>query len=145
MIVIDANIFNKLFLSEADSPQALQFFDHAAAHDMALVAPSLFRYEVWESARRNTFPLLEIDNLIKLHERLNLKLITPNTKHLLKAEEIAAHGTKNSGFPSMYDSIYHAIALVEGGQFLTADKKHAAKVQKFGRLVLLENWERLLK
>ncbi len=143
MIVIDANIFNKLFLQEPDSDQALLFFDTAAAQDKRLIAPSLFRYEIWESARRNSFPLETINDLITLHEKHNFELIEPTTAHMLKAEEIASHGNKNSGFPSMYDSIYHAIAIVENGHFLTADRTHALKTGKFGNLTLLKGWKDL--
>jgi len=74
MIIIDANIFNKLFLQESDRDQALAFFDKAAAQDKRLIAPSLFRYEIWESARRNSFPLKAINDLITLHEKHNFRL-----------------------------------------------------------------------
>ncbi len=143
MIVVDANVFNKLFLAEPDQDQAKAFFREAVNQNVSLVAPTLFRYEAWEVARRNSVPLSEVSRMITLQQNLLLELVEPTLEHVLKAEEIASHGTKNSGFPSIYDSIYHAIALVEGGMFLTADHKHAAKVQKFGALVELENWQDL--
>jgi hypothetical protein len=37
----------------------------------------------------------------------------------------------------VYDSLYHAAAIVEGGTFLTADAKHAAKTRQYGHLQLL--------
>jgi predicted nucleic acid-binding protein len=41
----------------------------------------------------------------------------------------------------MYDSIYHALAIVEDGVFVTADNRHFEKVKNFGHIALLKDWE----
>ena len=142
-IILDANIFNKLFLDEPDRDQALAFFAEASKRKALLLAPTLFRYEVWESARRNKFSLEAVGLMIERQQQTLLRLVEPGIEHILKAEEIASCGHSKSGFPSMYDSIYHALAIIEGGSFLTADARHAAKVKKFGALTMLADWRTL--
>ena len=54
---------------------------------------------------------------------------------------IVSDGQKNSGFPSLYDSVYHALAINNNCHFVTADKRHEAKTKQFGHIVLLDQWE----
>lgn len=72
-----------------------------------------------------------------------LTLVTPNRSAWLLAEKIAKAGHANSGFPSIYDSIYHALAIGASGTFITADGRHLAKTGGFGHAVLLKDWESL--
>jgi len=62
-------------------------------------------------------------------------------EHWVLAEWISKTGHANSGYPAMYDSIYHAIAIEASGVFITADRKHYSKANSFGSICLLENWE----
>ena len=48
---------------------------------------------------------------------------------------------EKSGFPTIYDSIYHALAIQLDAVFLTADKKHYAKAKEYGHIKLLSEWE----
>jgi N-acetylneuraminic acid mutarotase len=73
-----------------------------------------------------------------------INLESPDRFTWLQAEKICQSGHEKSGFPSMYDSIYHAMAIVRGGTFFTADKRHYAKSKKFGHIALLEDWEEAL-
>ena len=57
--------------------------------------------------------------------------------------KIASTGHEKSGFPSIYDSIYHALAIHEKAVFLTADKRHYEKSKSFGHICLLKDWENL--
>jgi predicted nucleic acid-binding protein len=54
---------------------------------------------------------------------------------------ITNEGHPNSGFPSFYDSAYHALAIELDSVFVTADKRHKAKTETFGHIVLLHEWE----
>jgi len=143
IVVIDANVFNKLYLEEPERREAQGFFEQAVSRNVRLLAPTLFRYEVFEVARRKNTPLVMVNKLIELQQQTLLRLVEPGIEHILKAEEIASCGHSKSGFPSMYDSIYHALAIIEGGSFLTADARHAAKVKKFGALTMLADWRTL--
>lgn len=63
---------------------------------------------------------------------LSIKIIKtnrPNQKTWDLTEKISQRGQAKSGFPSMYDSIYHALAIKLDAIFLTADKKHDAKTK----------------
>jgi predicted nucleic acid-binding protein len=57
-----------------------------------------------------------------------------------KALEISNTGHAKTGYPSFYDSAYHALALMNGGVFLTSDQQHMAKAAGFGSVVLLKDW-----
>lgn len=70
-----------------------------------------------------------------------MTVVSPSLSLWKRAQETCRDGHKNSGFPSMYDSIYHAIAIEANGVFVTADKKHFAKTKQHGNICLLENWK----
>lgn len=55
--------------------------------------------------------------------------------------EIARTGDPKSGYPQLADSIYHAMAVHNGGTLITADRRHAAKAASFGALTLLADWK----
>lgn len=143
IFVVDANVFIKLFVKESDSVQAHKFFRAAVENNAMLLAPTLFRYEVWEAARVNGIPLDIALNLLAAQEGYCLHIIEPSRRHVLKAETIANKGHQKSGFPSMYDSIFHALAIESDGVFITADHKHYAKAKTFGHIALLSAWRKL--
>ena len=60
-----------------------------------------------------------------------------------KAIEICEAAHKKSGFPSFNDSSYHALAILNDCQFITADKRHISKTQKIGHTILLSDWKNI--
>jgi predicted nucleic acid-binding protein len=46
-------------------------------------------------------------------------------------------GHIKSGYPSIYDALFHAMALCNKAVFVTADKHHYAKTQILGNICLL--------
>lgn len=48
-------------------------------------------------------------------------------------------GHEKSGFPSFYDSTYHAIAILNNCNFVTSDKKHYDKTKGLGHIELFNN------
>ncbi len=48
-----------------------------------------------------------------------MTLSSPDRDSWLLAEEITQKGHDKSGFPTIYDSIYHALAIRMDGTFLT--------------------------
>ncbi len=140
-VVVDANIVAKTFLDEADSQVALDVFGACLENEVPIIAPDLLKYEVAQTALRHK---VSVKTVFKIFEDQISTLVdqqAPSLEAWQKAEEIFSHGHVKSGYPSMYDSIYHAIAVVEDGVFITADKRHYEKVKSFGHIVLLENWE----
>jgi len=140
-VVPDANIFAKLLYSETDSCEARMFFKVCAITNTKLLVPELFKYEIAQIARYYKQSLIKTLDIYEAHEQSILKVLAPDRETWLLAEEIAQKGHIKSGFPSIYDSIYHATAIKLNTVFLTADKKHHAKTQHYGHIKLLEDWE----
>ena len=70
-----------------------------------------------------------------------LNIIVPNTRTRMKAVKLARTGNKKSGYPELTDCLYHALAIMNDAVFITNDKKHIAKVQHFGHIVKLSDYE----
>ena len=76
----------------------------------------------------------------------NIRAIT-NIEHLDLSQQIVGlslniveqTGQPNSGSPSFYDACYHAIALINDCDFITADKKHYEKTKALGNIRLLQD------
>jgi predicted nucleic acid-binding protein len=67
-----------------------------------------------------------------------LKEVILDAKTIAKAKEIITNSSHpKSGFPSFYDVSYHALAIVNECQFITADKKHYEKTKKEGYIELI--------
>jgi predicted nucleic acid-binding protein len=80
------------------------------------------------------------DALNKMTQSI-LTVTSPNQATWDLAEEITQHGHPKSGYASMYDSIFHAIAIKSGGVFITADHKHYAKTKQLGHIKMFKGWE----
>ena len=144
LVVIDANIIAKLVADESDSNLAIDFLRDCVDEKIQIIAPMIIQYEVANIAIKKN---ISIDLVINLFDKNVLRLIdleSPDRFTWLQAERICKHGYEKSGYPSMYDSIYHAMAIIKGGTFFTADKRHYAKSKSFGHIALLENWEETL-
>ena len=141
IIVPDACVFTKLFYDEPDSTEASIFFKTCAATGTKLVVPELFKYEIAEVTRYYKAPLAQTLDLFDAHINAIMTVSTPDRETWLLAESIAQKGHEKSGFPTIYDSIYHALAIRLDGIFLSADKKHYAKAKDYGHITLLKDWE----
>ena len=140
-IVVDASIILKVYLDETDTEQALDFIDAATNNYWSLFAPSLLQYEVADVAMRKKH---DMDRFGAFYEKYIGGLInqeSPNRETWIQANEITRVGHDKSGYPTSYDSIYHAMAIVKGGIFITADHSHYAKAKEFGHIVMLSDWE----
>ena len=144
MIIVDSNVFAKLFTKEPDSAEAVALLKHLAQADIPVRVPTLFVYELAQVARYFAVPLKEAFALLDAQLAHHWKLVDPHLSHWQKAEEISQHGHKKSGYPALYDAIYHALALLEGGIFLTADQRYQAKAAGFGQIALLQDWRAIL-
>ncbi len=77
------------------------------------------------------------------YQLANFELIEMDYDSIEKAIEICEAGHKKSGFPSFYDSSYHALAILNDCQFITADKRHISQTQKVGHTILLSDWKNI--
>jgi predicted nucleic acid-binding protein len=139
-IVVDASIFNKTYLDEPDRLVALSFFEFAKQHGLKLIAPSIFVYEVLAVAAPSPYGAEKAYELILSFKRSGFLIVDASDAVIHKAIEISNSGHPKSGYPTFYDSSYHALALLRGGTFLTSDQRHAAKSSGFGGVVLLKDW-----
>ena len=142
-LIIDSNIGAKLFTQEDDSQQAVDLFSAGVLNKYPFIVPELFKYEIASIAFRKRLPLEPILDFFDEHVDNVVTYEKPSTLTWLKAEEIARSGNTKSGFPSMYDSIYQALAIEHNGIFITADKKHYEKAKKHGHVLLLNEWEKI--
>ena len=134
--VIDSSVFNKLYLDEADRDKAQQLFIQAAAGDAMLLAPDLLYLEVVNTAQRCGVPVKSVVDLLEAQQYL-LDMRAVTTAERKKAIQIMANGHVKSGYPSIYDALFHAMALCNNAVFITADKRHYAKTKTLGSICLL--------
>jgi len=117
----------------------LYLFEQAAKGIATLIAPNLLRYEVIATAQYYRLPIESIVQLMEEQFRYNINLIEPNNTHWSKAIDIIKVGHPKNGYPSIYDSIFHAVANVEDGTLVTADHKHYEKTKSEAHIVMLDN------
>ena len=126
---------------EADSEAARRFLHACATGKARILVPEHFMYELINVCQRLN---IAIQNALELFETMQgsiLTVVTPGHSAWLLAEKIANDGHEKSGFPSIYDSIYHSLAIESEAVFATADKRYYAKAEHHSRICLLENWE----
>lgn len=139
LLVVDTSVFVKLFLDEPDAATSRQFFTQAVQRDIQLLAPQLLQYEALNVAEYRHYSIAHVLELITAYKSFNLHLIEPTAEHWQKALEITQHGHQKSGYPSIADSIFHAMAIVEDTVFVTADKRHMRKTHTLGHIQLVAN------
>jgi predicted nucleic acid-binding protein len=139
--VLDSCVFNKLFLSEDDRSDAIEFLASARERNARLLAPSLFLYEVLAVAAASPFGADAAFDLIRNFQKAGFEIVELDDATAKQAIVIANSGHPKSGYPTFYDSAYHALARVHGGVFLTSDSKHYAKTNPLGGVVLLRDWK----
>ena len=136
-IVLDASVFNKLFLNEEDSTSAIDYIEKINNEGYKILVPSIFLYEVLGVAEYYKCNTKEIYDLICEYETNNLQIINPDNSLIKQAIEMTTKGHDKSGYPSFYDSVYHALAIQNNCDFITADGKHYAKAKEFGNIKYL--------
>ena len=140
LIVVDASVFNKLFLDEPDRDLALGFFRHVLAEAIPFGAPELLKLEACQCALHYDQPFSNALALLERYTAGGFEWINLTDAHWIKAEELARTGNPKAGYPTLIDSLYHAAAILAGGTFLTSDRRHLAKAAGFGHVTLLADW-----
>jgi len=131
---------------EEGREEIIKIFSKANNKEIKLIAPSLLLYELNNcfvvrhvQENRTKQALFIIEKQIK---EGSLDIISPSEKILMKARELSNLDTKGQGHISSYDATFHALALLEGATFITADKKHYNKTKKLiGSVMLLEDFK----
>lgn len=140
MIIPDASVFVKLFHEEEGSERAHTLFSFALRKGMAFLAPEILRYEALGAALYYGVEFGRIAALVSDFKAGGFAIVEPDAEELLLAEKIATTSAPGGGYPDLFDSIYHAMALNRGGVFITADRRHIAKAGHRGAVTLLSDW-----
>ena len=139
-VVIDSCVFVKLFLDEDNYRQTREFMKSISESDVPILVPSVFIYEVYYISQKHGVDLNFTDRLLNEYQEHNLKEIKLNSIVINKTKEIIATTSHpKSGFPSFYDASYHALAMLNNCDFITADKKHYDKTKQLGSIKLLDD------
>lgn len=141
-VVVDANIFIKIFKEESDSKQAKELLRYLLKNQISIVAPQLLITETIDVCLYQN--VASASTLYDFFETLiDDHIVTPSiSKEALKtACEMVDYGHEKSGYPTIHDSLYHAYALELESTFITADARHKKKTEKYGNIVLLKEWE----
>lgn len=140
MIVLDASVFVKLFKQEDDSATARRLIEDLADGEEDFLAPSILIYEALSAALHVGQSFDKVTTLVDDLRRFGLSIEEPRSDELLLAEKIARSEAKGGGFPTLFDSIYHAMAIRRDCTLVTADERHFAKAGRFGHIALLADW-----
>lgn len=144
-LVLDANIFVKLFRKEHDTAIAISLVRKISAEAMDLIAPAVLINETMHTCEYRKIDRTPVYELFRNLLEDNLELINTTPEILDKTFEITQHGHPNSGYPTFSDSMYHAVALENDALFITADTKHIEKVKKkYKNAVALRDWEKYI-
>lgn len=136
LFIIDGSVVCKLFLDEPGRDKSIDLIRQAAEGHIQLIAPDILPYEALSAAHYYRLPLPPVLDLLETQWNKTITLISPTPAHWKKAIEIANTGSPKSGYPAIYDAVYHALAITEKGTFITADKKHYEKTKSLGSIQL---------
>ena len=115
---------------EEDRGSAIQLREAAIAGQLALIVPPLWLYEVGNTLARK-FP----EHASRMLDALAAFGLVE--KPATKAWRNRALALTSGYGVTFYDAAYHALALVEGGVFLTADSDYVRKTRGAGAVLLL--------
>jgi predicted nucleic acid-binding protein len=138
-LVVDANVAIKWFVPEPFSLEARRILDDYQAGTLTLLAPDLINAEVGNIVwKKQAFQGLDAEEAVKvINEFRKLAIVVMPTRNLL---EDAYHLAVTHG-RSVYDSLYLALSIREGCQFVTADERLVNAVgSSLSTVVWLPNW-----
>ncbi len=133
--IIDASVALKWAMVEGeDLEKALLLKTLIKKRLIDALVPSLFFYEILNSLGRKKPELaLVFFSQIKMTRILECRL---TTAEILTAIQLMKKYPKTS----FYDTAYHALAIHEGGTFITSDEKYYETTKKRGNIVLLKKF-----
>jgi predicted nucleic acid-binding protein len=137
VVVPDASVLLKWVLPSDDEPhadRARQLREAIVDESVRALVPSLWLYEIGNTVARRfpTHAATWLNALVKF----GLEEVMPKGSVLTRTLELTARFEV-----SFYDAVYHAVALVHGGLFVTADARYVERVAEIGQVVLLSSWE----
>jgi len=138
-VVLDANIFLKVFKEEHDSSHAKDLLKNLVKSITPILEPPIVVNETIHTCERDKLDVEAACYLFKGLIELNLNFVSLTGELIDKTLAITKEGHEKSGYPTFSDSMYHAIAIKEDALFITADKRHYEKTKHLGNIELLIN------
>ena len=141
--VLDANVFLEYIYGRPLKSHSQQLIKDAILKKIKILIPSLLLDEVTEVLCGNLDNVEDVQKHLKYIEHLAkeevINIVVRNCDVRMKAIEISRTGNQKSGYPELTDSLYHALAILNGAVFITNDKKYVSKVKQFGHIQKLSN------
>jgi predicted nucleic acid-binding protein len=137
LVVPDASVLLKWVLPSDDEPDADKaLLLRTAIRDEAVHAllPALWLYEVGNTIARR-FPM-HASSWLSALMKFGLEEAWPSQPWLAKTLELTRRYEV-----SFYDAVYHALALIHKGVFVTADKRYVNRVTDAGSVIALSEWQ----
>jgi predicted nucleic acid-binding protein len=136
IVVPDASVVLKWVLPSEDEPyadNALQLRSAIVDSTVYALVPPLWIYEVGNTIARR-FPG-HAQGWMSALTKFALEEVPASKPWLTKTLELVqVHDV------TFYDAAYHALAIVNGGTFVTADSRYAAKTASSGSVLLVGDW-----
>ena len=136
IVVPDASVLVKWMVASADEPdadRALLLRSALVQEDIRALVPGLWLYEVGNTVARR-LPTHAAQWLMAMM-KFGLEEVPLSERWLKTVLTITArYGA------TFYDAAYHAVALVHGGVFVTADTNYVTLTHKQGAVVSLSEW-----
>ena len=135
--IVDASIIIKWLVHEKDDLSfALSLLNDFSNKKIQLSIPIFIHWEV------NNFLGRALDLESASEKYSYFKLLKLEENHLSMSATVRAFAImKKFRKVSFYDASYHALAIENGGIFLTADKKYYEKTREIGSVMLLQNYK----
>jgi predicted nucleic acid-binding protein len=136
IVVPDASVILKWVLPQVDEPgseQALLLRAAIAEERVRALVPSLWIYEVGNTLARR-FPG-QSARLLTALTKFSLEEAHPSGAWLVTALDLV-----HRFHCTFYDAAYHAVALVNKGQFITADSQYIKLAGRAGAVMDLRDW-----
>ncbi len=143
LYVPDANVFLEHIYARPLQEISKKIIRDAVLERIQLAVPCLLLDEITEVLCGNMESLADVQAHLRHLENLArqkvLHVVVPSCTLRMKAVELARTGNKKSGWPELSGCLYHALAILHDGVFVTNDKRHFAKVRQFGYIILLRS------
>ncbi len=139
-IVLDANIYVKLFKKEDDTGRARELVASILKDKTKMLAPSIVINETITTLEVNKVDIEQACDFFKALINSNLELTELNSSLISDTLDITREGHVKSGYPTFSDSMYHALAIQKNALFITADHRHYQKTRHLGNIELLKNY-----
>ena len=136
VVVPDASVLLKWVLPPDDEPhadKALLLRDAVVNESVRVLLPALWLFEVGNTIARR-FPA-HASSWLSALMKFGLEEAPPTPPWLAKTLELTGNHQV-----SFYDATYHALALITGGLFVTADARYISRVTQLGGIVALSEW-----